>query len=120
MTTNRRFRLNALVLALVLSLTSGYALFAQGAGGGLSGANVSNEAEGAAPADAGPAPAVGQSPANVDAACTGGTAPAVEGVTLSLCYQRDFTVGGNNRSSASGIPRIQRPTRWMTSITSTA
>ena len=109
MTTNRRFRLNALVLALVLSLTSGYALFAQGAGGGLSGANVSNEAEGATPADAGPAPAVGQSPANVDAACTGGTAPAVEGVTLSLCYQRDFTVGGNNR-----VVRV-----WYTTDTTT-
>jgi len=32
------------------------------------------------------------------AACTGGTAPAVEGTTLSDCYQRDFTVGGNNRT----------------------
>ena len=34
----------------------------------------------------------------IGAACDGGTAPSVEGpVTLSLCYQRNFTVGGNAR-----------------------
>lgn len=36
---------------------------------------------------------------NVEAAaCTGGTAPSVPGTTLSDCYQRNFTVGGNNRT----------------------
>ena len=33
-----------------------------------------------------------------DAACDGGTAPAVEGITLTECYQRDFNVGGNART----------------------
>ena len=31
------------------------------------------------------------------AACDGGTAPAVEGTTLDLCYQKNITVGGNAR-----------------------
>jgi hypothetical protein len=32
-----------------------------------------------------------------DAACDGGSAPAVEGISLEECYQRNFTVGGNAR-----------------------
>jgi hypothetical protein len=32
-----------------------------------------------------------------EAACDGGTAPAVEGRSLDLCYQRNITVGGNAR-----------------------
>ncbi len=98
MMTNRRFRVNALVLVLVLSLTSGYALFAQGSGGGLPGAGAKAGAGDAASADVEPVSAAVQSPRSADAACTGGTAPAVEGTTLTLCYQRNFTVGGNNRT----------------------
>jgi hypothetical protein len=32
-----------------------------------------------------------------EAACDGGTAPAVEGTTLTECYQRNFSIGGNAR-----------------------
>ena len=32
-----------------------------------------------------------------EAACDGGTAPAVEGRTLDLCFQKNITVGGNAR-----------------------
>jgi hypothetical protein len=34
---------------------------------------------------------------NPDAACDGGSAPAVEGISLTECYQRNFNVGGNAR-----------------------
>ncbi|MFT5193431.1 MAG: hypothetical protein ACI9EW_000707 [Cellvibrionaceae bacterium] len=43
------------------------------------------------------------------AACDGGTAPAVEGITLTECYQRNFTVGGNARKI-----RV-----WYTTVTTT-
>ncbi len=32
-----------------------------------------------------------------DAVCDGGSAPAVERISLTDCYQRNFTVGGNAR-----------------------
>lgn len=95
MTTNRRSRLNALVLALVLSLTSGYVMFAQGPRGSLAGTSGPRSMGGV---NVEPALAAAQSPRSADAACNGGTAPAVEGTTLTLCYQRDFVVGGNNRT----------------------
>jgi len=39
-----------------------------------------------------------QTPLSASAACTGGTAPAVEGITLTECYQRNIMVGGNART----------------------
>jgi len=32
-----------------------------------------------------------------DAVCDGGSAPSVERISLTDCYQRNFTVGGNAR-----------------------
>ena len=98
MTTNRRFGLNVLVLALLLSLTSGYVLFAQGSGGDLPGTAAGAGQGDAAATHEEQGPADEQSPTSADAACTGGTAPAVEGTTLTECYQRTITVGGNNRT----------------------
>ena len=101
MTKTRRVGMNALVLALLFSLTSGYILFAQGSGSNLSGATrgaALNEQNSPVSAGESQAPADEQSPTSADAACTGGTAPAVEGITLTECYQRTITVGGNNRT----------------------
>jgi hypothetical protein len=50
-----------------------------------------------------------EGPLNTDAACTGCTAPAVEDITLTECYQRNFTVGGNARTIRG----------WYTTNTST-
>jgi hypothetical protein len=99
-------------VVLILSLSMVYLVLARGLDGEHpepnSGAGSVEPGESSSGVDhhAGPA---AQGVLAPEAACSGGTAPAVEGITLTECYQRNFTVGGN--------PRIIRV--WYTTDTST-
>lgn len=101
MEVNRRSGTSAPIVALVLSLLMGYMIFSLGFGGATTKPPIGARPVSAAPAlatDHQAAPEAAQEPRDINAACTGGTAPSVEGTTLNLCYQRDFTVGGNSRT----------------------
>ncbi len=101
MRANLPARIGALAAALALSLLTAYIIFAQGPGNGTTRAAAHNGAtllDIVAQAGESQASPSAQQPRDADAECTGGTAPDVEGTTLDLCYQRDFTVGGNART----------------------
>ncbi len=86
-------------LALFLVLVTGYVLFSQGSRPALHEGDTGAAAGGVVnvSAAANDFPIGVHAPLSADAACTGGTAPAVEGTTLPNCYQRNITVGGNAR-----------------------
>lgn len=93
MMTLRRLRRKALAVVLCFGLVGGALLAANHNSAGPTNLTATG-ALGGRTVHA--APDV-QSPLSADAACTGGTAPAVEGRTLDLCYQRNINVGGNGR-----------------------
>ena len=96
-----RSKLNASGLALLLCLLTFSLLLS---GGWENVPDALNPR--AVPAEAAEQPAAGDNAAapapqaaeEAAADCTGGTAPAVEGTTLTECYQRNITVGGNART----------------------
>jgi hypothetical protein len=95
---NESLKANASILALSLCLFTVY-LLASGWEGVHAPLNAGDAAAEAAERpsaidEAAPASQTADAPA---AACTGGSAPSVEGTTLTECYQRNLTVGGNPR-----------------------
>jgi len=112
MRTNYKLRIKAPILALILSLIVVFITLAHGPDDKHakvnSGAGSVEAAELSSGVDHQAAPSA-HGILRPAAACSGGTAPAVEGITLTGCYQRNFTVGGN--------PRIIRV--WYTTDTST-
>lgn len=109
---NKKLKINAPILALILCLITVTIVLANNPDGAdfavNRGAGLVEAAELQAAIDINAAPAP-QDVERAEAACSGGTAPAVEGITLTECYQRNFTVGGN--------PRTIRV--WYTTDTST-
>ncbi len=97
---NYKQKIHAPIVALVLSFVVVYLALAQSPLeqqiGVNSGAGAVELSELSSELDQNAAP-LPQSVLSAEAACTGGSAPAVEGTTLTECYQRNFTVGGNPR-----------------------
>ena len=112
MRTNYKLRIKAPILALILSLIVVFITLAHGPDDKHAKVNSGAGSVEAAELSSGVYQQAAPSAHGIlrpEAACSGGTAPAVEGITLTECYQRNVTVGGN--------PRIIRV--WYTTDTST-
>ena len=96
MMRTHRMKISALALVLILSLITAYSVLAHGGSHPPAVETVAPRAAGAM-ANVRAFPVGVTVPLSPSAACTGGSAPAVEGTTLPECYQRNFNVGGNAR-----------------------